>query len=204
MTDIYVIKDTESGLFYTGAVSGKRCDPASLYLIRVVSEAKRFDTWEDADAWRNSHIICAGHTEIQRYETETEKPWSWCKSESMAHGDLIALEKNGHIAGYIDSMNESEAESIVATLNGTKDTTLQQQTISDLMDERDGRKIRIQRMQKVIDMQTHVNQELRDELTLVKTERDELLEQKERAALTREDHQAGQADLAHSSGEDRS
>ena len=78
-----------------------------------------------------------------------------------------------------------------------------QQTISDLMDERDGRKIRIQKLQTALDRSTECIVDLRDELKLVATERDELLKEKEAAEYTRKDYQEQQADLAHSSGEGR-
>ncbi|KKM05696.1 hypothetical protein LCGC14_1751540 [marine sediment metagenome] len=44
---------------------------------------------------------------------------------------------------------------------------------------------------------------LQEELALVTKERDELREQKERAEYSKADHDAGQADLAHTSGERR-
>ncbi len=45
--------------------------------------------------------------------------WSWRMSWSAAHGDRIAIEKDGHTVTYLGSMLETEAESIVAALNGT-------------------------------------------------------------------------------------
>ena len=67
--------------------------------------------------------------------------------------------------------------------------------VKRIISQRDGANIRAGKLQAIID-------DLQDELRMVVAERDELLEQKERAEYTREDHMAGQADLAYSSGED--
>jgi hypothetical protein len=59
----------------------------------------------------------------------------------------------------------------------------------------------ISKLQAALDRSTECINDLRDELKLVATERDELLKEKEAAEYTREDYKAQQADLAHSSGE---
>ena len=73
-------------------------------------------------------------------------------------------------------------------------SVLAQKTISEIMDERDALQIKL-------DFSKECIRDLREQLDLVREERDDLVAEKRKAGFEHEDYKRGQADLAHSSGE---